>query len=260
MKKEKKLVSKVGQGGFSLNKTNRTIGEIFPGFPLNPDYPEEESFEKNSLVEVEYMRNIFLMCDATPPQLDSLWGRKEYLCLVFESSEQKDELLHEYDLYRLGNQYIEAETFADAFGIDLLTGTITHKEAKGLSFGKTTTSFSSNMNFGANSTTYDFGTKDDKQEISESLKETRAREKELAKWMAWTGDPTYFLCLAFRSKEEKDAFQKAINIQAEYDGKYIWCHDFAKAIGATLVPCLFKNKNDYKSCDKKISEIIYRGE
>lgn len=260
MKKDTKQVSKVGQGGFSLSKKQYTIGEIFPDFPTAPDYPEEENFETDGLIDMEFMRKIFLMCDENPPQLDNVWGRREYLCLVFESREQKNELLHEYDLYRLGDKYMEAEIFADAFGIDLAAGTITPKEATGHSFGKTTSTFSQSLSFGANNATFDFGVKRDKKEIDESLKETRAREKDLAKWMEWTGDPEYFLCLSFRNKEEKEGFQKAINAKAEYDDRYIWCHDFAKAVGATLVPCLFKNKNEYKGCDKKMADMIFHGD
>lgn len=256
MKKGKKLVSKVGTGGFSTNKKEINIEEVFAGYPpASPAYGENEDVEADSLAEMEWVLAWLKHSDTHPPKIDNIHGRNNYFCIVFESREQKDEFLHECDLYRIGDKYLEGEIFADAFGIDLATGTIKKRKQNGMAFGKSSLSFGSTLSFDGKSQLNLSNAK--KKEISEHLKKVREDEKNLAKYMAWCSEAEYWLALAFRNEKEKENCLKALGLELEYDGKYLWCHDVAKALGVELVPCTFKNKNEYTGHDARIESMIY---
>lgn len=257
MKKGKKLVSKIGTGGFSTNKKEVNIEEVFAGYPpFAPAYGEIEDVEADSQAELEWVLEWLLHSDKHPPKIDTVHGRNIYFCIIFESREQKDEFLYECDLYRIGDKYLAGEVFAEAFGIDLKTGTKKERKQKGMAFGKSSLSFGSSLSFDTQGQ-FNFGTGPKKKELSEHLKKVREDEKNLAKYMEWCAEAEYWFALAFRTEEEKANCLKALGLELEYDGKYLWCHDVAKALGVELVPCTFKNKNAYSGHDARIESMIY---
>lgn len=256
MKKDKLLVSKIGKGGFSLAQKNISPQEVFLGYPpLEVPYGDEVNIELDSVAELDHALAWLLWSDAHPPRIDSLYGRSIFFAICFESRDQKNEFLHSCDLYRIGDKYITGEDFAGAFGIDLETG-LRNKVTKksGMSFSKASLTLSSSLSFGQSSLS--FGKKEKKTEISEHLKKLRSNEKELAKLMEWRADPEYWICLAFRSEKEKTNMLKALDLELEFGGKYLWCHDVAKSLGVELIPCPYKNKDTYSGSDKQIESMI----
>lgn len=256
MKKEKLLVSKVGKGGFSLGKKEVDIAEVFEGYPdFQPPYGEEMDLEKDAILELENARSVLLFSDTHPPKIDTIYGRTINFCICFESREQKNEFLHEAGLYRFGDKYLAAEDFAEAFGIDLESGRKNLAEKKsGMAFGKSSMSFGSSLSFGSSSLSFE-GTKK-KKEVTEKMKQIRASEKELAKLMEWRADPEYWICLAFSSESHKTNLLKALGLELEFDGKYLWCHDVAKSLGVELLPCTYKNKDVYSGNESKLEAMI----
>lgn len=250
MKREKHLVSKIGKGGFSFRGKEPTIEEIFEGYPpFTPPYSEDVDPEKDAVLELEHTLSVLKYSDAHPPKIDTVHGRNIYFCICFESRDQLDDFLHKVDLYRLGDKYLTAEDFAEAFGIDLETGKKDLSQKKsGMVFGKTS------MNFGTSSLS--FQSPKGKKEISEKLKAIRADEKDLAKLMEWRADPEYWLCLAFASEKHKQNLLAALGLELEFGGKYLWCHDVAKALDVELLPCTFPNKDVYQGKETRLEALV----
>lgn len=123
-----------------------------------------------------------------------------------------------------------------------------------MSFGISTLATSSSLKFGTS--TMDFGNKPQKPEIAEKLKQLRASEKQLAKRMEWVADPEYWVCLAFKDEKDKKNLLKALGLELEFGGKYLWCHDVAKSLGVALIPCNFKNKGVYSGKDAKLEGML----
>ena len=193
--------------------------------------------------------------DAHPPKIHTLYGRRIFFAICFESRDQKNEFLRECDLYRLGDKYLSGEDCAEAFGIDLATGAKgAVKKKSGMAFGKSSLALSSSLKFGTS--TMNFGSKSKKSEISEHLKQLRGSERQLAKLMEWRADPEYWICLAFKDEKDKENLLKALGLELEFGGKYLWCHDVAKSLGVDLIPCEFKNKDVYSGNDAKLEAMI----
>lgn len=256
MKKEKHLVSKVGKGGFSLGKEIVSPEEVFEGYPsLEVKYTDNFDLEEDSIRELEHALEWLKWSDTHPPKIHTLYGRHIFFTICFESRDQKNEFLRECDLYRLGDKYLSGEDFAEAFGIDLATGTKgAGKKKSGMSFGKSSLSLSSSLKFGTS--TMNFGIKSKKPEVSEHLKQLRASERQLAKLMEWRADPEYWICLAFKDEKDKENLLKALGLDLEFGGKYLWCHDVAKSLGIDLVPCDFKNKDVYSGNEAKLEAMV----
>lgn len=254
MKKEKRSVSKIGSGSFSFNKQEINIDKIFEGYPdFNMPYGEVENAEADSIVELEHTLKILKWSDEHPPQINAVQARSIYFCIVFESREQKNSFLQECDLFHIGDKYIAGEDFADAFEIDLNAGKRNKKASKkGMAFS--TMKIGSSLNFGQSSLTFD--KKNKKPEISEKLKGIRADEKQLAKYMEWCADPEYWICLCFRNEQEKTNMLKALNLELEYNNKYLWCYDVAKSLNVELIPCNFLNKGLYTGREKKLEDLV----
>ena len=256
MKKEKNLVSKIDNKGFSFSEESLKIDDIFPGHPpYEPTFDEKGNNETDSIAELEHVLTWLKWSDEHPPHFNGFHGRTSYFCIVFESREQRDTFLREHDLYRYGDMFLQGEHFAEAFGINLETGKRDSSiKQSGMAFGKTTLGFSTSMNFGTS--TLSFETKKKKNEISEKLKDIRASEKELAKLMEWRADPAYYTCLGFRTEKEKQNLLKALGLSLECNDRFLWCYDLAKALDVELIPCPYKNKNAYAGSEKGLEGMI----
>ena len=255
MKKEKLLVSKIGKGGFSFGMKEKSPEDVFRGYPpLDVPYGEDVDMEADGIIELEHALEWLLWSDTHPPQIDTIYGRTTFFCVCFESREQKNAFLQECGLYRIGDKYLSGEDFAEAFGIDLATGTKDDAAKKsGMAFGKNSLNLSSSLKFG--SSNLKFGKKE-KQEVSEHLKNLRSSEKKLAKLMEWRADPEYWVCLAFKNDMDKTNLLKALGLELEWNGKYLWCHDVANALGMTLIPCEYQNKDAYSGNESKLEAMV----
>lgn len=256
MKKDKRLVSKVSSGAFSFRAEEVSVENVFSGYPsFVAPYSEDVDPEQDALAELNHALEILKFSDENPPQIETIHGRSIFFCVCFESREQKNTFLQECDLFRLGDKYLSGEDFAEAFGIDLTTGARNVAAAKkGMAFGKSSLALSNSLNFGK--TSLQFTGKKKKSEVSEKLKNIRADEKQLAKYMEWCADPEYWICLCFRTESEKANMLKALGLELEFGGKYLWGHDVAKALGKELVPCPFKNKGLYSGRETKLEAMV----
>lgn len=254
MKNAKLSVSKIGAGGFSLSKDKKSIAEALAGYPsLVPEIPEGCSTELASVLELEHCLKIMKYSDEHPPQVDSPHGTNIYFTVVFESRAQKEKFLKDLDLFRISDKYLWGEEFAAATGINLKTGTRKKVAQKKSAFGNFGTGFS----FGGNAN-FSFGMKP-KEELSEAAKANKARTKELAQYIDWITDSEYFFCLSFRTEQEKENCLKALGLELEFGGKYLWCHDVASVLGLELIPCEFNEKNTYREgSNKRIEEMSFK--
>ena len=114
-----------------------------------------------------------------------------------------------------------------------------------------------NLNLKGPQTNFSKYGKKKKPEISEKLKSIRMDEKQLARHIKWTGDTDYHTCVCFNTETEKANTVKALGLELEYEGKYLWCHDVASVVGVELIPCEFKNKGAYNGSEKKLEEMIW---
>ena len=253
MKNAKLSVSKIGAGSFSLNAKKTTFDEALAGYPaFQPTLPQNCDVEHASALELEQCLKVLLYSDEHPPK-DSPNGTNIYFSIVFESREQKDKFLKDLDLFRISDKYLWGEEFAAATGINLKTGTRKKITEKKSSFGN----FGVGFSFGSN-TNFSFGAKP-KEELSEAAKANKARTKELARYIDWIVDSEYFFCLSFHTEKEKSNCLKALGLELEYGGKYLWCHDVAKVLGMELIPCEFKEKNTYKQgTNKRMEDMAFK--
>ncbi len=253
MKRGKLDKAKFTDTTFSFNNKKKmlTAEEFMKNIPIHdPITDKTEGVEKDNAKDFLYVKEVLKYCDEHPQDTGTALHSPIFLCIVFESLEQKDKLLKDADLFRIGNKYIEAKYFADAFNINLDKGVIEKpkKKAKQAEYS---------FNFG--NTGFDFGELKKKKEISETLKGIRTKEKALAEYMTWVIETEYWLCLCFETEKHKTNFLKALGLELEW-GKYLWCHDVAKVLHWELEECTFKDrafsgKTDPKLCSLVVEEL-----
>lgn len=257
MKKEKHSVIN-DSTSFSFDENNVDYDKVFEGYPpFEPPYDEvDRSFETNMRIALEHVFTILKYSDEHPPYVPSeACGRSIFLYIIFESSDQIIDFKKQIKKAKVDGIDFKAEEFAEAVGIDLTTGKLQRKSSSqsasnGLNFTQ-----NNSLNFGTSS--FDFNSSKKKPEISDQLKAIREDEKNLAKYMKWTAENNYFLSLCFLSENEKENMLKALNLQPECNGRFLWCHDVARVLGIELLPCHFKNKQAYVSGrDKKLENLV----
>lgn len=246
MKKGKRLDS----SDFSFDNRPRTFEQIFHGYPsFDPDHGEEKHPSKLVSITLEHIKDICLFSDRHPPDFPaSLASRNVYFNIVFESQDQFQRFISYYGLEKYGVYYIMAEDFAKRIGIDMASGVINNQDERHKN-GKVVTNFTSSyFNFS-------HPHKAPHKEISEKLKSIREDEKKVANYLDWIGTSGGAITICFKNEKDKANTLKALGLEAEYGGKYVWCHDVARALGIELLPCEFKEK-EYTGREKKLEEMV----
>lgn len=256
MKKDKAWATSL-KGGFSLAGKAPPPEEMFAGYPdFNIDNAKYKD-DPCAAIEAtfERMREIMLWSDDHPPYFPgSLHARNIWFAIIFESVEQADDFSKQTGLDKYGDKYLLGEEFAEVFGIDMEKGTMKLPPQKK---NKAKPNFMLNLNFKGSQADFSKYGKKKKPEISEKLKSIRMDEKQLAQYMKWTGDTDYHTCICFNTEKEKENTVKALGLELEYEGKYLWCHDVARVVGVELIPCDFKNKGAYNGREKKLEEMVW---
>lgn len=254
MKKERKWVSKIGSGRFTFNEKPPKLHEVFAGYPsFDIPYDEDVDIEKDSKLEMTHLLKVLKYSDKNPPKIDVVQARHICFYIVFESRDQKDKFLKDCDLYRLGDKYLASEDFASAFGIDLKKGIINKKSKKKESMKFPQIKFKNSFNFGQTGLNF---IKEKKPEISEKLKGIREREKNLHEFLIWTSDTEYWICICFRTENEKENMLKALDLQLEFNNRYLWCYNVANKLNMELLPCTFPNKGIYTGKNKSLENFV----
>lgn len=259
MRKGKRSATKPGKTGFSFDNVPAADDlDTFEGYPAFHAWDDGKTIEENCRLSMQSWLACLKHSDKHPPKLASDYEEFSWpynLTIVFESFDQKCVFFEKY-MPQLGDFMLEiiGSRIAEAFHIDLETGSpvapyIAPEKKDNKKFN-----FSSSFNF--SQTQLDFGNKKPEKTVPETLQNIRAEEKKLASYLLWTEQGDYYSNIMFKTEKEKSNFLKALNLEAEFDGKYIWGPDFAKALGLEVIPCEFKNKPLYAGRERRLEELI----
>ena len=93
-----------------------------------PDFTDD--IETDTRLDLQFVLDVLEWADKNPPKTKNILDSNIYFVIVFESREQKDKWLKDADLFRVGDKYLDAALFAEAFGIDMKKGVIKPKNIK----------------------------------------------------------------------------------------------------------------------------------
>lgn len=253
MKKEQRWASSFSSN-FSFEDEAPPHEVMFAGYPdFLTDFGDETDPCEAFAMNLEHFKDILLWADQHPPNFPkSLYSRPVYLCIVFESNAQADAFARDAGICP-DIRYIEwaGEYFAEIFGIDLKKGIMNKAKAR-----KPAPKLGPVINFDSSAYNFTDPRKKPKKEISEKLSSLRNDEKNLAKYLEWTAEGSAYNILCFKTQADKDNTLKALGLEAVYDGRFVWCHDVAKAVGVELIPCPFKEKGMYQGREKRLEEMV----
>ncbi len=199
-----------------------------------------------------------VLLDATknprvPPVRDVLYPFG--FVIAFNGREWRDKLLADLGLAAHGDKYLDGHVVAAVLGIELERDTpwsppkfTAHKEPSAGASGK----FAAAKGFKAGKLA---AVEEVKAEVGEALQNIRSEEKNVAKYIEWTGDMGFWSSVCFRSQECADRFLRTLGVPIN-EKRYMWGDDLAARLGITLPPFTFKYRAQPAKEDTKLCALV----